>query len=86
MTRKAWVHRKGRKTWMFESSEDSKVMTHTTNKGTTYAIMNGMNCGKPFWIGKMSACGVALYTVEKELGSTYIEFEYGGEYWFEGVK
>lgn len=80
--RRSWLHRRGRKTWMFESSKDCKVMSHTTNRGSTYAIMDGMNCGIPFYIAKLSGDKVALFIVDKEIGAMSIEFENGGKYIF----
>lgn len=84
---RAWLHRRGKKTWMFYPSTVYGELVHITNNGTVYAILAGHKYGKPFWIGKLvthDAGYTSWITVESELRARSIEFEYGGDYVFPG--
>jgi hypothetical protein len=79
-TDSAWVHRKGKSTWMFQPDPIYGKLAHTTRNGTTYLIMDGLQEGKPFWIGEVT--GKTIFTVEKYLRAREIEFSNGGRYVF----
>jgi hypothetical protein len=84
-TDRAWLHRRQRPTWMFEPSKLYGRLVHKTNKGTVYAIMQGIYIGKPFWVARLSIDGSgrqSWFTVEAELQATSIEFEDAGIYTF----
>ena len=76
----AWVHRRQRSTWMFRPDPRLNVLSHTTRKGTTYLIIQGLELGKPFWIGQVRKD--AVFTMERALRAREIEFENGGRYIF----
>ena len=83
---RAWLHRRGRPTWMFEPSAKYGLLVHATALGTIYAIIaEPMHC-KPFWIGRLcdSIDGQSqfLATCESELRARSIEFEGAGTYTF----
>lgn len=82
---RAWLHRRGKSTWMFEPSQLYGEFVHKTAKGTVYAIIGGHKHGKPFWVGRLceSADGRKFWaTCEAELRARSIEFEDAGEYVF----
>lgn len=76
----AWLHRRGKPTWMFRPDPRYRSLSHTTRSGTVYLIMPGVHEGKPFWIGQVE--GDTVFTVEKHLRSREIEFSNGGRYIF----
>ena len=79
----AWVHRCGKTSWLFEpDSRHNNTLSHTTRNGTTYLIEEGVSAGKPFWIGELTKDGKIVFTVEKSLRATEIEFGNGGRYIF----
>jgi hypothetical protein len=77
---RAWLHRRGKSTWMFEPSQYYGELVHITRRGTVYAILAGHKYGKPFWVARL--CDGAWCTVERELRARSIEFEDAGEYVF----
>lgn len=82
---RAWLHRNGKTTWMFEPSQRYGELVHITSIGTVYAILAGHKYGKPFWVGRLceSADGSEFWaTCEAELRARSIEFENAGEYVF----
>jgi hypothetical protein len=79
----AWLHRKGKPTWLFRPDPRYGQLSHTTRAGTVYLIEPGLHSGKPFWIGQVS--GKTIFTVERELRSQEIEFANGGRYIFPNV-
>jgi hypothetical protein len=76
----AWLHRRGKSTWMFEPNAKYGELVHVTRNGGVYAIIAGHKYGKPFWIGKL--INDSWCTVENHLRSREIEFEDGGRYVF----
>jgi len=76
----AWVHRRQRSTWVFRPNPRYNAFSHTTRKGTTYLIIQGLELGKPFWIGQVRKD--AVFTMERALRAREIEFENGGRYIF----
>ena len=81
MTIKAWLHHRDGKVWEFIlDPRKSAVPIHTTRYGTTYAILQGYECGKPLWIGRLS--DNSWVTWEGVLGARRIEFEDGSEFIF----
>jgi len=86
MIERAWLHRRGRKTWLFELPSEyvghlySGHLMYRTNKGTIYAIIDGHCYGKPYWIGRLIEN--AWCTYERILRAESIEFENGGRYIF----
>jgi hypothetical protein len=77
---RAWLHRRGKSTWMFEPSQRYGELVHITRNGTVYAILAGHKHGKPFWVARL--CDGAWCTVERELRARSIEFEDAGDYVF----
>lgn len=77
---RAWLHRRGKPTWMFEPSKVFDELVHITAKGTAYAIIADHKRSKPFWVGRL--IGTAWCTCERELRARSIEFESTGEYIF----
>lgn len=78
--RRAWLHRRGKPTWVFQPSQRYGELIHTTRSGTVYAILAGHKHGKPFWVARL--CDGAWCTVERELRATSIDFEHAGDYVF----
>lgn len=78
---KAWLHRKDGPCWEFSTSKESDgLLVHKTMHGTIYRIFNGVDIGKPFWIGRLH--DQSWYTCEKTIRAKKIEFDNGGEYLF----
>jgi hypothetical protein len=81
----AWLHRRGKPSWMFEPSQRYGELVHITRKGTVYAIFADHKYGKPFWVGRL-VDGVWI-TVEDHLSAHSIEFDGAGVYTFQrGLK
>ena len=82
---RAWLHRRGKTTWMFEQSDEHELLVHKTARGTKYAIISGPFYGKPFWIGELCESpigGTYWATCEVKLRARSIEFEGAGVYTF----
>jgi hypothetical protein len=77
---RAWLHRKGKSTWMFEPCPKYGQLVHKTNRGSVYAIIASHGRGVPFWIGKWHN-GVWL-RCDGHLRARSIEFEDAGKYVF----
>lgn len=85
---RAWLHRRGKSTWMFEPSQLYGELIHKTAKGTVYAIFAAHKRGNPFWVGRLcdSADGHKFWaTCGAKLRARSIEFEDAGEYVFLSV-
>ena len=80
----AWVHRRGKPTWLFRPDPVHRALSHKTRSGTVYLIMVGVVIGKPFWIGRVHHN--IVFTVEKEIRARDIEFSNGGRYIFPNVE
>jgi len=78
---KAWLHRKGRKSWLFKPSVKYGELVHTTNRGTIYAIKAGHKYVKPFWIARLLE-DQKWIAYEAKLRAASIEFEGAGVYYF----
>ena len=50
---RAWLHRNGKPTWMFEPSQEYGELVHITRSGAVYAIIAGHRYGKPFWVARL---------------------------------
>ena len=81
---KIWLHRRNRKTWMFESSMKYGGMVFITSRKTVYKIFWGPIHIKPCWIGQIDEDAHAVFTVENILRASYLEFENGAKYIFPG--
>jgi hypothetical protein len=77
----AWLHRRGKPSWMFTPSQQYGELVHITNRGTVYAIFADHQHGKPFWVGRL--CGSVWITVEDQLSAHSIEFDGAGVYTFQ---
>ncbi len=76
----AWLHRKGKPTWLFRPDPRYRRLSHTTKAGTVYLIESALHSGKPFWIGRVA--GKTVFTSEREIRAKEIEFANGGRYIF----
>lgn len=77
---KAWLQRTSRPTWEFRWDSTEYLLSHTTRRGTRYAIIPGPHVGRPFWIGRLYYD--SWVNCEAELRAERIEFENGDTYWF----
>ena len=76
---KAWLHRERGPAWGFGPIEgrSPRCLYHDTGKNL-YAILSGLEAGKPFWIGRL--VDGSWVTYEREVGASWILFEgVGGE-------
>ena len=77
---RAWLHRKGHRSWLFERSERYGDLVHITRNGTIYAIGSRLRYGKPLCVERLR--NGTWSSVERQLKAVSIEFENGGYYWF----
>jgi hypothetical protein len=80
----ALLHRKGKATWEFVPDPRYGKLIHVTRCGNIYAIIPGLECGKPFWIALRCPQGDKFVwcTVEADIRAESIEFGNGGRYIF----
>lgn len=81
---KAWLHFMGKvRVWEFAWEHEAQAFCHTTRRGNEYRIIfEPPFAFKPIWIGRVSPGGKHLYTVERQLRASDIEFENGGRWVF----
>lgn len=81
----AWLHRRGKPTWLFTANQAHGELVHRTLYGGLYAIFANHKKGRPFWVGRcvVDAGGrITWVNCTAELRAQSIEFENAGIYTF----